>query len=260
MPKGGENPSAPMLSLWTQPHTQAAPVPRAVLCVNTLLARGRWQKGDDEGSCASSWGSLEKQVQALPSPDSFESSFWQMPGLKSSLCVPKGWINRLLRHNYLPTVPKLVTNKAIVHFHLMQKKGTETFLADPSNSYYHAQLQITIAETFDANHFFLSFKAWAYNALYTTMEYSCLLRLFLFFCFIYINMCIYLSLQIYSWFSFITPVIYLTCRSVFSMKNSQTALILLYWSAEFHRKLPVDMKWFEPVRFYPCRSWHHIFL
>lgn len=112
------NPSAPILSLWTQ----AVPVPRAVLWVNTLMARGRWQKRDNEGSCASSWGFLKKQAQARPSPDSFESSFWQMPGLKSSLCVPKGWINRLLRHNYSPTVPKLVTNKAIVHFHLMQKR------------------------------------------------------------------------------------------------------------------------------------------
>lgn len=41
----------------------------------------------------------------------------------------------------------------------MQKKGIEALLADPSNSYYHAQLWFTIAETFDASHFFLSSKA-----------------------------------------------------------------------------------------------------
>lgn len=79
-----------------------------------VTERGRWGM-----CCVTSWGFVEKEAQVLPSPNSMESSFWQMPGLKSSLYVPKGWINRLLRHNYLPTVPKLVTNKAIVHFHLM---------------------------------------------------------------------------------------------------------------------------------------------
>lgn len=100
------------------------------------------------------------RVVAPPSA-SMESSFWQMLGWKSSLFVPKGWINRLLSHNYLPTVLKLSANHAIVYFHQMgKKKSVETVLTDASNSYYNAQLWFLIAEIFIAKQFFRAPKSW----------------------------------------------------------------------------------------------------
>lgn len=166
--------------MWRKPElrgsptiTEAVPLPRAVfLCEHAVDTREVTERGRWGMCCVTPWGFLEKKAQGPPSPRSAESSFWQMPGLKSSPYVPKGWINRLLRHNYLPTVPKLVTKMAIVHFHLVQTKGIgfpcRLSLVTHIMHNYHAQLWFTNAQTFDARHFFsqpqsLSIKWFVHN-------------------------------------------------------------------------------------------------
>lgn len=104
---------------------------------------------------------------------------------------------------------------------------------------------------------FQSSKVLILSSLYKNIEYSCLLRLFPFLCSIYINIS-YLLLQMYSWFSFMILVMYLTGRSICSMKKNyfsfNPALLMYRFSWEFF-----SVGQLESVTFYPYRTWHHIF-
>lgn len=87
---------------------------------------------------------------------------------------------------------------------------------------------ISDCRKFHSKTVFRSSKVLMLSAFHKNIEYSCFLRLFTFFCSMYINIS-YLLLQMYSWFfSFTIPEMYLTGRSVFSMKNysSNPALLM----------------------------------
>lgn len=96
-------------------------LPWAVLLCEHVVDTREMTEREWWGICCvtSPWVSLKKQFKGCLLLILLKGR----SGLKSSLYVPKGWIDRLLRHNYLPTVPKLLTNHAIVHFHQTQKRA-----------------------------------------------------------------------------------------------------------------------------------------